>query len=94
MKIIKRPRNSCLGSAETIPTNIHGDVGSIPGLLSGIAMRCGVGHSLSSDTALLLLWHRPVAAALIQSLAWELPYAVGMALKKTKKKKKWSRLKT
>ena len=29
-----------------------------------------------------------MAVALIQTLAWELPYAVGMALKKQKKKKK------
>ena len=29
----------------------------------------------------------PVAAALIRPLAWELMYAVGVALKKTKKKK-------
>ena len=29
---------------------------------------------------------RPVATALIQLLAWELPYAAGVALKKKKKK--------
>jgi len=34
-----------------------------------------------SDLALLWLWGRPTAAALIQSLAWELPYAAGVALK-------------
>ena len=34
------------------------------------------------------LWCRLVAAALIQPLAWELPYALGVALKKEKKKKK------
>ena len=37
---------------------------------------------------LLWLWRRPAAAALIPLLAWELPYAVGAALKKPKKKKK------
>ena len=26
-------------------------------------------------------WHRPVATVLIPPLAWELPYAVGIALK-------------
>ena len=40
--------------------------------------------------ALALLWlqHRPAAAALIQPLAQELPYAAGMALKRKKRKKK------
>ena len=33
------------------------------------------------------LWHRPAAAALIQPLAWELPYATGTAQKKTTTKK-------
>ena len=34
----------------------------------------------------LWLWLRPAAAALIQSLAWELPYGESVALKKQKKK--------
>ena len=51
-------------------------------------MSCGVGCRLSSDPALLWLWYRPAAASLIRSLAWELPYAVGAALKSKKKKKK------
>ena len=34
------------------------------------------------------LWYRPAAVTLIQSLAWELPYAGGAALKSKKKKKK------
>ena len=33
---------------------------------------------------MLWLWHRPAAAALIRPLAWELPYAAGMALKSKK----------
>ena len=39
---------------------------------------------------LLWLWCRPAAVAPIRPLAWELPYAMGAALKskKTKKKKK------
>ena len=37
---------------------------------------------------LLWLWLWLAAAALIQSLTWELPCAIGVALKKTKKKKK------
>ena len=42
---------------------------------------------MMSDPALLSLWHRPAATALIQSLAWEPPYATGAALKRQKKKK-------
>ena len=38
------------------------------------------------DLALLWLWCRLAAVALIQLLAWEGPYAVGAALKKQKKK--------
>ena len=34
------------------------------------------------------LWHRLVATAPIGPLAWELPYAAGVALKRQKKKKK------
>ena len=47
---------------------------------SGIAMSWGVGHSL--DPALLWLWHKPSATAPIGPLAWEPPYAIGVALKK------------
>ena len=45
-------------------------------------MSCGVDSRHGLDPALLLLWCRPVAGALIQLLAWELPYAAGVALKK------------
>ena len=51
-------------------------------------MSCGVGHRHGSDLALLWLWCRPEAAALIQPLAWEPLYAVGAALKSKEKKKK------
>ena len=53
---------------------------------SGVAMSCGVGQRRSSDLALLWLWRRPAAVAPIGPLAWELPYAAGVALKKTNKK--------
>ena len=33
------------------------------------------------------IWHRPAATAPIQTLAWEPPYAMGVALKKTKDKR-------
>ena len=51
-------------------------------------MSRGVGHRRSSDLALLWLWPRPAAVALIRPLAWEPPYTMGVALKKKKKKKK------
>ena len=51
-------------------------------------MSCGVGQGHGLDPTLLWLWCRLVAAALIRPLAWELPYAAGVALKKEKKKKK------
>ena len=40
------------------------------------------------DLLLLWLWCRPAAVALIKPLAWEPPYAVGVALKKSKAKKR------
>ena len=50
-------------------------------------MSCGVGCRHGSDPMLLWLWRRLMAIALIRPLAWELPNAVGVALKKDKKKK-------
>ena len=37
---------------------------------------------------LLWFWCRPAAIALIRPLAWEPPYAMRMALEKTKRQKK------
>ena len=51
-------------------------------------MSCGVGRRHSLDPALLGLWYRPAAVAPIQPLVWELPYAVGVALKSKKTKNK------
>ena len=56
-------------------------------------MGCGVGRRCGSDPALLWLWCRPVAAALIRPLAWEPPYAMGAALEKAKKDKKQNKTK-
>ena len=75
------------------PTSIHGDAGLIPGLTqwvegSCIAMSCDVARSCSLDLALLWLCHRLAAAAPIQPLAQDLPYATGAALNRRKKKKK------
>ena len=44
-------------------------------------MSCGVGHRHDSDPMLLWLWCRLAAAALIQPLGWQLPYAADKALK-------------
>ena len=44
-------------------------------------MSCGVGRRQGLNLVLLWLWCRPAATALIRSLAWELPYAGGVALK-------------
>ena len=51
-------------------------------------MNCGVGCRHRWDPVLLWLWHRPAATALFRPLAWEPPYAVGVALKEVKDKKK------
>ena len=47
----------------------------------------GVGGGCGSDLALLWLWHRLAAVALIQTLAWELPHALGATLKSKKQKR-------
>ena len=70
--------------------SIHKDVGSIPGLAqwvkgSGIAVSYSIGHRHRLDLALLWLWCRPAAAALIHPLAQELPYAMGVTIKRKKK---------
>ena len=70
-------------------TSICEDSGSIPRLTqwvkgSGVAVSCGVGCRHGSDPTLLWLWS--AAAALIQPLACEFPYATGVALKKKGKR--------
>ena len=50
-------------------------------------MSCGVGRRRGSDPALLWLWCRPAATTLIRPLAWDPPYAMGVALKRQKIKK-------
>ena len=57
-------------------------------------MTCGVGHRRGSDMSLLWLWCRPAVVAPIRPIAWEPPYATGVALKGQKTKKKQKQKKT
>ena len=51
-------------------------------------MSCGVGHRSGLDSGLLWPSHRLAATAPIGPLAWEPPYAMGVALKTEKNKGK------
>ena len=51
-------------------------------------MSCGVGLRGGSDMALLWLWQRLAATALIRPLAWEPLYATEAVLEKAKRQKK------
>ena len=70
-KTYKHSRSSCCGSVVTNWTRIQEDASSMPGLAQWV-----------KHLALLRLWRRPIAAAPFPPLAWELPYAVGAALKR------------
>ena len=75
----------------TNPTRNHEVAGPIPGLTQwvrdlGVAVSCGIGCRCGLDPALLWAWCRPAATTPIRPLAWELPYAKGVALGKKKKK--------
>ena len=61
---------------------------SLGGLGSSVAVSCGVGCKYGLDPSLLWLWYRPTAVALIQPLAWEVPYTAGSALKRKRKPEK------
>ena len=50
-------------------------------------MSCGAGCRRGSDPALLWLWHRPAATAMIRLLAWEPPYATRAAQEMAKRQK-------
>ena len=55
---------------------------------SGVAVSCGVSRRCGSDPVLLWLWCRQVAAAPVLPLAWECPYATGVAIKRKRKRKR------
>ena len=72
------------------PTSIPEVVGLIPGLPqwvkgSDATMSCDVGCRCGSDLVWLRLWYGLAAADPVQLLVWELPYAVGVALKRKNK---------
>ena len=73
------------------PAHIHEDGDSIPGRIqwvkgSRVASSCSVGCRHALGPALQWVWCRLAAAALMQPLAWGLPYAAGAALKRKKRK--------
>ena len=79
-KIIKLGSSHC-GTTETYLTRIHDDVGLNPGLAQWVRVLAlpwavMLGCRCSSDPVLPWLWCRPAAVSLIQSLPWELPYAL------------------
>ena len=81
-----RGRSSCCGSVVTNLLSMRNE-GSIPGLTQSLS--CDVtGCRRDLDPALPWLWLWLAAIFLIWPLAWELPYAARMALKRKKKKKK------
>ena len=46
-----------------------------------------MGRRRGPNPVSLWLWHRPVTTATIRPLAWELPYATGVAQEKAKRQK-------
>ena len=75
----------------TNSTRNHEVADLIPGLLQGLRIWrcCELWCRLQTPLGpiLLWLWHRPAATAPIRPLAWEPPYAAGVALKRKKRER-------
>ena len=78
--------NFCCGLAKTNLTSIHEDTVWFLALLIGLRIwhchQLWCKSQMWPESWMLWLWYRLAATALIWPLAWEPPYAVGVALKK------------
>ena len=97
-KIVYHWSSRC-GTPEMNPTSIPEDAGSIPDLAQWVmdpilprAVMQVIDEAWNPE--MLQQWPRPAAAALIEPLAWELTYAMGVALKSRKTNKQINKQKT
>ena len=69
-------------------TSIHKDVGLTPGSTQWVKDPAHAAAEVIDVADTVLLSHWLAATAPIQPLAWKIPYATGVALKRKKKKEK------